>query len=1144
MFVHLHVKSDYSLGYGTASIDELVERAAALGYRSLALTDLENLYGQVRFHDQCRLHGIHPITGIEFRPGFDGRRNPGTRAGRLVLLAIDEGGYRSLCRIVSRRRAGVKGEQGGPYGDPLPLAMQHAEGLFALSDDPLLIERLAAEGSFTPERLGLLLVRPAVTPVAGGTGRAGANCAEAALRLGVRLVADLDSVFLRRSDHPLHVLQLAISQGRLMEQTAGAADVESPERWLRPPADAAALFADLPEALSAAAEIADSCRFELGAGEETAHVFNPEAIGRDADELQRLCEKALARKRQAGRAAARDYRGRLDEELSVFKALGFSGFMLIVADILSHCRQLGIPVAVRGSAVSSLVLHLLGGSPVDPLAHGLLFERFLHAGKTAWPDVDIDLPWHRRDEVIQWVYQRFGEEKVAMVAAHHTFRYRSALREGLKAWGAPEALIERMSRALPAEDLAVEEVDFLGLASSLEVSDESGPAVQTSAEKYGKTPGLDRILPLIRRLVGRPRHIAVHPGGIVIDWRPLEDMLPLERAPKGVVITQYDLVTVAKLGLVKIDLLGNRCLSEIEEALALAGWKRPLVLESIPAEDPLTLDLIDRAQTLGCFQLESPAMRSLLVRLPIRRQSDLIAALALIRPGASAGEVKTAFVARARGEEPSKLAFPVLADRLSETYGLPIYEEDIMVLLARTGGVTLAQADELRRGIVKSGGDAVALSSLQAGFLRNAQSRYPGDNAALARARRAWVIAARFAAYSFNKAHAASYALLAYYSAYLKVHHPVEFGCALLNHHQGLYPLRIEEGELTRMGVKLLGPQVNASGYHSQCEGADGSTRLPHSLGSSLDEIPSGPAAVNLTINLACRVPPPLAGGGQGVGEGATSCYFGNFTHPPTPSRQGRGSQQRDVTSNKVERVRVGLDKVKGLSHRAASDLIAERASRGAFENLQELLERVRLRSHEVTALVLCGACDGLAPLDADSYPFVHEAAVERLRQKCDPAELDTLQPVRATVTTDTEKERVRLYQALVRVRNELAYLEMHLSAHPVGLLRTEAARYACLPIREAVGAPADSTVRLAAVIAAMRRVPTRQGPMQFITLEDETGLLEAAVLPAVYRQLADRVSTPGPFLVEGKLRIQQGAVHLEVTRLDPFHERDRAYGT
>jgi DNA polymerase III alpha subunit len=1123
MFVTLHLKSDYSLGYGTSSVDELVEHAAASGYRTLALTDLENLYGQVRFHDRCRQHGIQPITGVELRSGFHGRKNPGIREGRVVLLALDHSGYRSLCRIVSARRCGSSTDA---CGDPVPTATRHAEGLFALSDDVRVIERLLSSGGYPPDRLGLLLVRPA-----GGTrkGREDgeATFAEAAGRLGVRLVADLDAVFLQRPDHKLHLLQVAVSQGRLVGQVAHGPDVEGAERWLRSPAEAAALFADLPDALSSAGEIAARCRLDLAAGAESRHIVDVTALGLREGSLREICRSELARRRGEGRVAGSEYDTRLEEELALFDSLGFTGFMLVVSEILAHCREKGIPVAVRGSAVSSLVLNLLGGSPVDPLAQGLLFERFLHAGKSAWPDVDIDLPWHRRDEVIQWVYRRFGDEKVAMVSALHTFRYRSAVREGLKAFGAADPFIDRMLRALPPEELEAEEVglDFVGVESAPSgditqmetfpplpgppppgegtemenLSVRAGDALGLRAETLRRTkagegtrmeqqiplPGLpahkegtedllrlrdahslregmtvDEVMVLVRRLVGRPRHLAVHPGGIVIDCHPLADLVPLERAPKGVVTTQYDLLSIAKVGLVKLDLLGNRCLSELEETLTLAGWRKPFTLEAIPAEDPKTLYLIDCADTVGCFQLESPAMRSLLARLPIRRQGDLIAALALIRPGASAGEVKEMFIRRARGEERAENSFSFMSDRLAPTYGLPIYEEDIMLLLSRSGGVTLAEADELRRGIVKSGEDREVLHTLQSGFLQQVARNFPDDRSALARARRAWAVAARFAAYSFNKAHAASYSRLAYYSAYLKAHYPVQFACALLNHHQGLYPLRVEAADFARRGVRFLSPHVNFSAYDSQLETKEG---------------------------------------------GAVA-------------------------------VRVGLGKVKGMTRRSAAHILSEREKNGSFAELPDLLRRVPLARAELKALILCGGCDGVAPLAAGGYPFVHEAVLEKLEGNTDPAQL---LGVRVAPATDAaEDARRKRYQSLVRVRNELNYLEMHLSGHPMVLLREEAERVNCMTIAKAMESAADATVRLAAVVAAMRRTATRQGPMQFVSFEDETGLMEALVFPAQYKRLGERVSTPGPFLVEGRVRREQGAVHLEVTLIKPFHER------
>lgn len=1053
MFIPLHVKSDYSLGYGTASIEELVERAATLGYSTLGLTDLENLYGQVRFHHACRARGIRPVTGIELRPHFDGKRDFGRRAGRVVLLASNRAGYRSLCRIVSRRR-GAAGPRAGKSllgTDPVPLLAGREEGLFVVSDDLHVLERLIAGGTFSHDRLGLLLVRPEYP----GNER---SQPEAARRLRIPLVADLDVVLLEKKDYPLHLLQIAVRQGRRVAEVGNSAAAEDGNRYLRTPAEVASLFADIPEAIANTQTIADACQLDLGRGlAELPNINLPPGLSAD-ERLHRICEDALAKRVPPIESWTESHHIRLRQELATFTDLGLSGFILIVAEIVEYCQRKNIPLAARGSAVSSLALHLLGASPVDPVKHGLLFERFLHAGKYAWPDVDLDLPWHRRDEVIRWVYDYFGREHVAMVAAHHTFKRRSALREGLKAWGLGPTLTQRLNRTLPPDDLGIEEVDFLGLADAINEDDFTRGRIESiPGEKLGE------VLPLVQRLIDRPHHVAAHPGGIVIDHRVLEELIPLERAPKGVVITQYDLTALAELGFVKIDLLGNRCLSEIEETLELAAGAGPRRIERVPAEDSSTLHLIDHAETIGCFQLESPAMRSLISRVPIRQQSDVVAALALIRPGAAAGEAKAVFVRRARDEEPDALLDPVMADRLEETHGLLIYEEDIMLLLSRLGGIDLGEADELRSAIVHSRGDPGILARLEVGFRNRATAHLGAGESSLARIRRAWAAAAQFAAYSFSKAHAVSYGQLAYVSAYMKTHHLLEFACALINHHQGLYPLRTLVGDLSRRGVVLRAPHVNASDYHSVLEGDRGT-----------------------------------------------------FTY-----------------------LRIGLDKIKRLSLRAAYRLLRERAVRGLFSSMQALLQRVPLSRSEVAALVLSGTCDGLSPLFPEDYPFVHEALLGCLRKGCAPAELDQLRFEKHRAKPD---QALQLYQGLVRVRNELRYLEMHLTASPMALLRAEAVRYGCVTIRQAEEAGKDSEIRLAVTLAAVRRVPTRQGIMQFLTLEDETGILEATLLPPAYRCLGERVTTPGPFLVEGKLRRPQGTVHVEVTGLSPFYERKQPF--
>lgn len=1074
MVVPLHVKSHYSLGYGTAAPGELVDRARHAGLPALALTDLENLYGQIEFHHLCRHRGLRPVTGVELRPGFEGRVASGGKRGRLVLLARDREGYESLCRVISRRRAGRGRAASGRAGDPVDALGRDTRGLFVLSDDPAVLERLLESRAVDPACLRALLVRPAPS------GAAEEALRQAAGRHGLPLVADPDVVTLDPADHGLHVLQLAVARNATVAEVRRSGIAEPAERRFAAPAELAALFRDVPQAVEESRRVADACDLDLGRAEPVLPRLALPSGETAASHLARICEERLARGRAAGTWAGPEYDRRLREELGRIARLGFDGYFLVVEEIVRCARERGIRVAGRGSAAGSLAVHLLGVTDVDPVARGLLFERFLHARRRDLPDIDIDLCSRRRDELIDWVHARFGEANVAMVCAHVRFQRRSAYREGLKALGMPLAEVERFCRRLPPQDLeGVADLDGAPVPAAgwVGAGRHAGrgavpappPGVPSLPERY-RIAGA-----LLERLVGKPRHVSVHPGGVVIADRAIERYVPLERAAKGVLVAQYDMHSIQHTGLVKIDLLGNHFLSELQETLRSlaqsgeAGSQAATLLQagpgSIPEADPPTVEALDRGDTIGCFQLESPAIRSLLRQIPIRGLSDCIAALALVRPGAASGDAKQAFIRRANGEEAPDYLHPALEPHLRETHGILLYEEDILHVLSILGGITLEQADELRSGIEESQGEPEELERLEKRFFRLATEN--GIGAPVART--AWQNVVKFVAYSFSKAHASSYGLLGYQAAYLKTHWPVEFGCAVLNHHGGMYPLRTLAAAVQRWGVVVLGPCVNRS-------------------------------AAPCTVETA--------------GSGA---------------------------------VRVGLGKLKRLSRRTLWTLLASRRSRGPFRDLADLLERVPMSRREVEALVLSGACDGLPPLSSPAYPFAHQAALAWLRgglpRGRDPAGLAAAVSELPRVGGGADPERLDAYRKLVRIQNELRFLEMHVSEHPMRVLRVEAERNGCVTTCDAARRVGED-VRVAGIVAAMRRVATKdRGVMQFVTVEDEEGTLEAVLFPPAYREIGDAITTPGPFLLAGRVSDQQGDVHLNVWALRPFHERRRAYG-
>lgn len=738
-------------------------------------------------------------------------------------------------------------------------------------------------------------------------------------------------------EHDLHVLLLAVRQKlSLTEARRRAAPAGA---FLQPDPGAAAL--------------AERCTLDLS--------HNPPLLPHPDDaELRRRCEPLNAR---------------LQLELREIERRGLSGYFLRVADLAREAVRRGIPFCARGSAVGSLVAFRLGLTPLDPEQHGLYFERFLHAHRAELPDIDLDFASERRDELLSWLFRAYPHQ-VAMVGVHQTYQLRGALRAGLKALGMPAAEVEHFCRRLPDPELEAPVPGDLLL------------------------PRYRAQLPLLLRLVGKPSHLSVHPGGVFFTPPPVESYAPTFRAPKGVLTCQYDMASCERAGLVKIDLLGNRFLSELADV--------GIVVRT--ADDPATLATLDRADTLGCFQLETPAMRDVLRRLPIRRFADVVTALALVRPGPGAGTAKATFLRRARGERAAPAPDPKLQGRLANTYGLPLFEEDIMTMLAVLGEVSLAKAEAWREAIGRG-------EEVPAGI--------PEPAATLIR---------RFAAYSFNKAHASSYAWLAYQAAFLKTHHTGPFAAALLNHHAGVYPLRTLVADLQRHGIRFVPPDVNHSAERSEW-------------------------------------------------------------------RDGE--------------VFVGLDQVKFLTARSRAALLASRP----FTRMDDLPS---LGKRELEALVWCGACDGLWPLRADLYPYAQEVWLQGVRS-----------PVTGLQVEDSP-ERVRLYQRLARVQRELETLGMHLSDHPLALLRPEARRLGCVSLRE-VG---EGRVRVVALVCASRRVPRRTGePLHFVTLEDESGLLEAVVTPPVYSRLGNPIQTPGPYLLEGEL---VGEGRLSVGSVLPFHQRNR----
>jgi error-prone DNA polymerase len=1019
-FIPLHVKSHHSLGLGTAAIPALVQHAGRAGFTHLGLTDLENLSGQVQFHVACRAAGLRPVTGVELRPHFQARRSLGGPEQRLVLLAADARGYAALCRIVTRRR-----HASTPAAPPLESLTDLSDGAFLLTDDASLLAELVRR--YGPAQVRALVVRPR-------PGTPEPELLAAARRLGVATLASLNTTVLDASDAALQQLACAVHLECALKDAARAL-AEDAGRPLLAPAAMATLFGDLPEAVRESRVLAESCTLDLLALREPARSDAAE----QQRELEQRCRQQLSAHGRGDPARHRRYGDRLTTELRTIEQLGLAELFTSVAALIDVARQRGIPIAARGSAVSSLIGHLLGFSAIDPVAHGLYFERFVSRARRSPPDIDLDVASQRRDELIQWFIEFRGAGSSARLSSLSRFRLRSAHRAGLKALAAPPAEIERFLRRFPPDELAEATLP---------------PALAPTLPDPWR-----QSLPLIAGLVDQPRQLVLHPGGVVLCDAPLAQRVPLERSASGASITQYDAESLARLGSKKLDLLGSHSLDEIDECLAALRRREPspawaLGPSAIPLDDAATFATIDRAETIGCFQLESPAQRAVLARLPIRDLGDVSHALAIVRPGPASGHAKELFLARARGEASMPELDPLLRPRLQATRGLLLYEEDILFVLAQLGGLPLETAEALRVSLSERADDAHWLERVRRRFLARTGARGVAPSVAAA----AWADVLRFVRYSFNQAHATSQALLAYQLAFLKTHAPLELGCAVLNHHGGLYPRRVIGAELARRGLALLAPCLQRS-------------------------------------ELACSIERAAAGGA----------------------------------------IRIGLGLLGGVRAATQQRILALRERQPA--NARGFLDSLRLQPRELRALIWTGACDALLGLRASDYPWVHEALLAALERRA-TGSLDTVLAAARRRLPRAPSALVERYRALSRIQKELEYLELHVTDHPLRILRGEAELQGCIPSHQLLEHVAER-VKFAGIVAAARRVPLASAAVtQFLSLEDEHGLVEARLSPAAYARLHRGIATPGPFLVTAWVREQQGVCYLDIEALLPFHER------
>jgi len=984
--------------WGTSYVKQVCLTAKRLGYNRLALTDTDNLYGLWPFLRTCKREGLTPIVGAEVT---DPRHKQ-----RAVCLVEDDAGYRNLCRLLTRRHMQTD-------FNLKEISPNYAAGLSVLTQDTDLLRTWHSTGITV---IAAMPRRP--LPPTHALRRV-------AKHLGVSLAATPGSFFLHPRDAAVHRLLRAIDRNTSLSRLA-ADDVAPADAWLASPEEYNRRFDICPQAIRATYEIAERLTFT---GPQFGIVMPPLEGGNGAHPARRLRQAAYeGARRRFGEELCEAVVERLENELHSITGMGFAAYFLIVQDIIQHSPR----TCGRGSGAASLVAYCLGITNVCPLKHNLYFERFLNPGRTDPPDIDVDFAWDERDKVLEAVLHRHRGH-AAMVSNHVLFQPRMAIREVAKVYGLTDAEIGRVSKRLPRFWRAKE----------------AEPELLTGLKQRPESKALEfphpwpEILAFAQRIIGTPRYLSVHPGGIVITPRPLDEYVPLERAPKGVPILQWEKDGTEDAGLVKIDLLGNRSLGVIRDAVGNLRANGVVFDESRwePEDDLVTQQALAQGRTMGCFYIESPAMRLLQQKSKVGDFEHLVIHSSIIRPAAN--EFIREYIRRLHGG-PWDPIHPLLAEVLDETFGIMVYQEDVSRAAVALAGFSHAEADALRKVMSKKDREH-QLRDFQKRFYAGAKTRgVSGDQVTAI-----WDMMMSFSGYSFCKPHSASYARVSFQAAYLKVHYPAEFIAAVISNQGGFYGTFAYVSEARRMGLTILPPNINCS--EIRWTGTDNA-------------------------------------------------------------------------------IRTGLLSIKGLSAEIQTRIVTERRQ-GRYRNVREVLERVKPAEDEARALIHCGALDELNP-GGNRATLMWElgcalksgSAKSRLQTRSVFGSADKAHTCRPPLLPPDEKRE--------RLRREFAVLGFLCDRHPMELYNPMLQK---LRTVKAVDLPRHlgEQVRLAGWLITGKVVTTKHGdPMEFLTFEDETGIVETTFFPETYHRFCHMIDRQRPYLLSGKVEEDWGAITLTVDRV------------
>ncbi len=1124
--------SAFSFLQGASSPEALVDRAAALGYSAIALVDRDGLYGAPRFHKAATAAGLKPIIGAELTIAMQRRphrfvlqlrshssiRNSSTRqlvnsSFVLPVLVASRTGYQNLSRLISTMKLNAPKGEGALTLEALD---GRVEGLVALAGRQLLHARQHGVGGLLDRLIGIFGRDHVYVELQRHLDRDEAvdneSLTDLAAAYRVPLVVTNGVRFAAPDERPLHDVFTCLYHKTTLA-SAGRRLVGNAERYLKSPEQMAALFGDRPEAVAASRALADRLEYTMA---DLGYRFPeyPVPSGETMPSFLRKIAEVGARERY--RPYHDRARAQIARELDLIEKLDLAGYFLIVWDIVNFCRQRGILVQGRGSAANSAVCYSLGITAVDPVGMDLLFERFLSEERGEWPDIDLDLPsGDRREQVIQYVYQRYGKLGAAMTANVITYRSRSATREVGKVLGFDEALIDRLAKLM-------NRFEYVDGAETLsrhfrEVGVEPGD------------PGVRHFVDLWQRMQDLPRHLGQHSGGMVICQGRLDAVVPLENAsmPDRVVV-QWDKEDCADMGLIKVDLLGLGMMAVLQDALVLVNGapgtrheaphpapgtehQAPtLDLAHLPPDDPVVYKMLQQADTIGLFQVESRAQMATLPRLKPTCFYDLVVQVAIIRPGPIVGQMVHPYLNRRAGREPVVYAHPSLEPILARTLGVPLFQEQLLRMAMVAAGFTGGQAEELRRAMGFKRSEKrmkVIEKQLREGMARNGITGEAAEQIITS--------IASFALYGFPESHAASFAHIAYASAYLKAHYPAVFYAALLNNQpMGFYHPATLVKDAQRRGVHFAPIDVEVSDWDCTIE-IDGRVRLGLRYVAGLRE------PVGRAIAAAVLAPPPPPARCPKCG-----CDDASMLEIVAPGTTHRAPHEAPGTRHEARWT--------CFCNLCAHDWTEPLARARKFASIEDLIRRTGIRRNELAVLSDIGALAAYGR-DRRTALWQIEKAVrpegELFRNDERRATSDELERRAGATNEETSASPLTPMTAVERMAADFAGTGLTIGPHPMTFHRS---RLALGGVLRAIDLPRHRPgrrVRVAGCVITRQRPGTAKG-FVFLTLEDETGISNVIVRPDVYDEQRVPIVEASFVIVEGLLQQEDGVTAVRAERV------------